>query len=82
MDEARALVHALCSNSVSHVSLLCCMLECFNVLVGCEHARGMQLGTQPMYAMCVVAFVVGVTGAGCFCPESLYVHTHNHTRAI
>ena len=33
MNEACALVHALCSSSVSHVSLLCSMFECFNVLV-------------------------------------------------
>ena len=77
MDEARALVHALCSSSVSCVSLLCSMFECFNVLVGCRHAGGKWLGTQPVYATCAVAFVAGVTSARCYCPKSLFAHTHD-----
>ena len=77
MDEARALAHALCSSSVSCVSLLCSMSECFNVLVGCSHARGMWLGMRLVYAACAVAFVAGVTGAGCYCLKSLYAQTHN-----
>ena len=64
MDETRTLVHALCSNSVSRISLLSSMFQCFNFLVGRRHARGMQLGTQLVYATCGVSFVAGVTGAG------------------
>ena len=72
MDEARALVHALCNSSVSRVSLLCNMFQCFDFLVGRWHARGMWLGTQPVYAACGVAFVADVTGAGWRCPKTLY----------
>ena len=57
MDEARALVRALCNSSVSRVSLLCSMFQCFDFLVGRGHARGMRLGTRPVYATCGVAFV-------------------------
>ena len=60
MDEAHALVQALCSSSVSRISLLCSMFECFNVLVGCGHARGMRLATWPVYATRAVAFVADV----------------------
>ena len=120
MDEARPLVHALCSTSVAcipwlflHASMLtnvllyswfhytccvrawtghapwympyaaavclvcrglCSMFECFNVLVGCRHAQGMQLCTQPVYAACSVAFIASVTGAGWRCPKTLYIH--------
>ena len=74
MDEARALVRALCNSSVSRVSLLCSMFQCFDFLVGRGHARGMQLCTRPMYAACGVAFVAGVTGAGWRCPKTLYAH--------
>ena len=57
MDEARALVRSLCNSSVSRVSLLCSMFQCFDFLVGWEHAQGIRLGTWPMYAACGVAFV-------------------------
>ena len=57
----------------------CYMFECFNVLVGCKHAQGMQLGTRLVYAACAMAFAAGVTNAGCYCPKSLYAHTHTHT---
>ena len=77
MDEARALVHALCSSNVCLVSLLCSMFEYFNVLVGCGHARGMQLSMRLVYTACAVAFVAGVTGARCYCPKLLYAHTHD-----
>ena len=63
MDEARALVRALCNSSVSRVSLFFSMFQCFDFLVGRAHARGMQLGTQPVYVACGVAFVSGATGA-------------------
>ena len=72
MDEARALVRALCNSSVSRVSLLCSMFQCFHFLVGRGHARGMRLGTRPVYAACGVAFVADVTGAGWRCPQTLY----------
>ena len=72
MDEARAFGHALCNSSVSRVSLLCSMFQCFNFLVGRGHARGMRLGTWSVYAACGVAFVAGVTGAGWRCPKTLY----------
>ena len=74
MDEARALVHALCSSSVSCVSLLCSMFQCFDFLVGRGHARGMRLGIQLVYATCGLAFVVGVIGAGWRCLKTLYAH--------
>ena len=74
MDEAQALVRALCTSSVSPVSLLCSMFQCFHFLVGREHAGGMQLGTWPVYAVCGMAFVAGVTGAGWRCPKTLYAH--------
>ena len=73
IDEARALVHALCNSNVSCVSLLYSMFQCFHFLVGRGHARGMQLGTQPVYAACGVAFVASVTGARWRCPKTLYV---------
>ena len=76
MDEAHALVRALCNSSVSRVSLLCNMFQCFDFLVGRGHARGMQLSTQLVYAACGLAFVVGVTGAGWRCPKTLYAHKH------
>ena len=38
MDEGRALVRALCDSSVSHVSLLCRMFQCFDFLVRRGHA--------------------------------------------
>ena len=72
MDEACALVLALCNSSVSCVSLLSSMFHCFHFLVGRGHARGMRLGTRPVYAACGVAFVAGVTGAGWCCPKTLY----------
>ena len=72
MDEARALVRALCNSSVSCVSLLCSMFQCFHFLVGRGHARGMQLGTRSVYAVCGVAFVASVTGARWRCPKTLY----------
>ena len=81
MDEARALVHALCSCNVSPVSLLCSMFQCFDFLVGRGHTRGMRLGTRLVYATCGVAFVAGVTGAGWRCPKTLYAHKQC-TRAI
>ena len=74
MKEVRALVHALCNNNVSRVSLLCSMFQCFDFLVGQGHERGMWLGTRPMHAVCGVAFVVGVTGLGWRCPKTLYAH--------
>ena len=74
MDEARALVRALCNSSVSRVSLLCSKFQCFNFLVGRGHARGMRLGTRLVYAACGVAFVAGVIGAGWHCPKTLYAH--------
>ena len=74
MGEARALVYALCSCNVSFVSLLCSMFQCFDFLVGRGHAQGMQLGTRPVYGMCGVAFVAGVTGARWHCPKTLYAH--------
>ena len=69
MDEARALVRALWNNSVSRVSILCSMFQCFHFLVGRGHARGMRLGTRPVYAACGVAFVPGVTSAAWCCPK-------------
>ena len=72
MDEARALVRALCNSSVSRVSLLCSMFQCFHFLVKRGHARGMRLGTWPVYATCGVAFITGVTSAGWRCPKTLY----------
>ena len=81
MDEARALVRALCNSNVSRVSLLCSMFQCFDFLVGRGHAQGMRLGTWPVYAVCGVAFVVGVTGAGWCCPKTLNGHKQ-HTGAI
>ena len=72
MDEAHALVRALWNSSVSHVSILCSMFQCFHFLVGWGHARGMRLGTRPVYAMCGMAFVAGVTGAEWCCPKALY----------
>ena len=69
MDEAHALVRALWNSSVSHVSILCSMFQCFHFLVGRGHARGMRLGTWPVYAMCGVAFVPGVTNAAWRCPK-------------
>ena len=74
MDGVRALVRASCNSSVSRVSLLFSMFQCFDFLVGRGHARGMRLGTRPMYAVCGVAFVAGVTGAGWRCPKTLYAH--------
>ena len=74
MDEARALVHALCSSSVSRISLLCSMFECFNVLVGCRHAQGMRLSMRLVYATCGVAFISSVTGARWRCPKTCYIH--------
>ena len=74
MDRAHALVRALSNSSVSRVSLLCSMFHCFDFLVGWGHAQGMRLGTQPVYAVCGVAFVAGVTGAGWRCPKTLYAH--------
>ena len=74
MDEAHALVCALCNCSVSPVSLLCSVFQCFDFLVGRGHARGMRLGTQPVYAACGVAFVACVTGAEWRCPKTLYAH--------
>ena len=74
MDEACALVRALCNSSVSCMSLLCNMFQCFDFLVGRGHARGMQLGTRPVYAACGVTFVAGVTGAGWRCSKTLYAH--------
>ena len=73
MDEACALVLALCNSNVSRVSLLSSMFHCFHFLVGQGHARGMRLGTWPLYAVCGVAFVAGVTGAGWCCPKT-YAH--------
>ena len=70
MDESRALVRALCNSSVSRVSLLSSMFHCFHFLVGRGHARGMRLGTRPLYAVYGVAFVAGVTGAGWCCPKT------------
>ena len=72
MDEACALVLALCNSSVSCVSLLSSMFHCFHFLVGRGHARGMRLGTRPVYAACGVAFIASVTGAGWCCPKTLY----------
>ena len=72
MDEACALVLALCNSSVSCVSLLSRMFHCFHFLVGRGHARGMRLGTRPVYAARGVAFVASVTGAGWCCPKTLY----------
>ena len=74
MDEAHALVRALCNSSVSRVSLLCSMFQCFDFLVGRGHVRGMWLGTRLVHATCGVAFVAGVTGAGWRCPKTLYAH--------
>ena len=74
MDEAHALVHALCNSSVSRVSLLCSSFQCFDFLVGRGHARGMRLGTQLVYAACGMTFVASVTGAGWRCPKTLYAH--------
>ena len=71
MDEAHALVRALCNSSVSRVSLLCNMFS-VHFLVGRGHARGIGLGTWPVYAACGVAFVAGVTGARWHCPKTLY----------
>ena len=76
MDEARALVRSLCSNSVSRVLFLCNMFQCFDFLVGWGHARGMRIGTWPVYTTSGVAFVAGVTGAGLYCPKTLYAHKH------
>ena len=76
MDEAHALVRALCNSNVSRVSLLCSMFQCFDFLVGWGHARGMQLDTRLVYAACGVAFVAGFTGAGWRCPKTLYAHKH------
>ena len=81
MEEARALVHALCSCSVSLVSLLCNMFQCFDFLVGQGHAPGMRLGTRSVYAACGVVFVAGITVAGWRCPKTLYAHKQ-HTGAI
>ena len=67
MDEAHALVRALCNNSVSHVSLLSSMFHCFHFFVGRGHAGGMRLGTWPLYAVYGVAFVAG---AGWCCPKT------------
>ena len=72
MDKVRTLVRALCDSSVSRLSLLCSMFQCFHFLVGQGHARGMRLGTRLVYAACGVAFVAGVTGAGLCCPKTLY----------
>ena len=72
MDKACALVLALCNSSVSCVSLLSSMFHCFHFLVGWGHARGMRLGTRPVYAACGVAFIASVTGAGWCCPKTLY----------
>ena len=78
MDEARALVHALvhalCNSSMSRVSLLCSMFQCFDFLAGRGHARGMRRGTRPVYTACGVAFVASVTGAGWRCTKTLYAH--------
>ena len=68
-DEACALVRALWNSSVSRVAILCSMFQCFHFLVGRGHARGMQLGTRPVYATCGVAFVPGVTSAAWCCPK-------------
>ena len=81
MDEARALVRALGNNSVFYMSLLCNMFQCFDFFIGRGHARGMELGTRPVYAMCGVVFVPIVTGAGWRCPKTLYIHKQR-TRAI
>ena len=81
MDEARALVHVLCSSNVSRVSLLCSMFQCFDFLVGRGHARGMQLGTRSVYTACGVAFVAGVPSAGWRCTKTLYAHKQR-TREI
>ena len=70
MDEARALVRALWNSSVSRVSILCSMFQCFHFLAGRGHARGMRLGTRPVYATCGVAFVPGVTSAAWCCPKT------------
>ena len=81
MDDARALVHALCNSNVSRVSLLCSIFQCFDFLVGWGHARGMQFGTQLVCATCGVAFVASVTGARWHCPKTLYANKQ-HTCAI
>ena len=81
MDEACALVHALCNGSVPRVSFLCSMFQSFDFLIGQGHARGMQLGTRLVYAVYGVAFVAGVTGAGWRCPKTLYAHKQ-HIGAI
>ena len=60
------------NSSVSRVSLLYIMFQCFDFLAGRGHARGMRLGTRSVYAACGVAFVAGVTGAGWRCPKTLY----------
>ena len=77
MDEARALVCALCNRSVSRVSLFCSMFQCFHFLVGRGHARGMRLGTRPVYAACGVAFVSGVISAAWCCPKTYARKQHN-----
>ena len=81
MDEARALVRALCNSNVSLMSLLCNMFQCFDFLVGRGHARGMWLGTWLVYTACGMAFVASVTGAGWCCPKTLYAHKQ-HTGVI
>ena len=70
MDEAHALVRALWNSSVSRVSILYSMFQCFHFLVGRGHARGMRLGTRPVYDTCGVAFVPGVTSAAWCCPKT------------
>ena len=73
-DEARALVRALCNSSVSHMSLLCSMFQCFDFLVGQGHVWGMRLGTRPVYTASGMAFVAGITSTGWRCPKTLYAH--------
>ena len=73
MDEASALVRALCSSHVDHMSLVCSMCQCLNILVVYGHVRGMRFGTCLVCAACAVAIVVCVTSDGLCCPKLLNV---------
>ena len=53
MDEASALVRALCCNRVSRVLLVYSMRQCFNMPVLHGHGRGKRLGTCLVLQQCV-----------------------------
>ena len=74
MEEASALVSALCSSCVRLVLWVCSMCQCLIMLVVHGNGRGMRLGTCLLYAACVVAIVACVIGDGLRCLKSLHVN--------